>query len=642
MNVFLGSRKIRLQPAMAIGKGGEADVYDIGNGLALKIFKAPSHPDLAGLPMEQQAARARIAMHQRKLRDFPAGLPERVVGPEALATNRRSGGSVVGYAMRLIAGADLLNRYAEPRIRRRGVDGNRVSAVLRDLRRTVDAVHAAAVVIGDFNDLNVLVAGERAYLIDADSYQYGGYPCTVFSERFVDPLLCDPAESRPILVSPHTAGSDWYAFAIIAMRSLLCVGPYGGVFRPTNTRRRIAHAARPLRRITVFHPEVIYPKPALHYRVLPDDLLHYLERVFVKDLRAAFPESMLEGLRWTRCSDCGCEHARLLCPSCSGVRRTAARASLRVRGSVSAETVFRTTGQILDSQLVAGELRWLHWRDGTLFRRATTPALAGDSRRDADGLRLGEIELAPERRICCYGDGALVSEGGRVRAIGERAGEVFVADTCATHTAVETFGARRYWVQSGRLLRDGRWGPEPIGNVLAGQTRFWVGEHIGFGFYRAGSLNVAFLFDPDRPGVDDSVVLPRQRGSLLDAHCALGRDHAWFFVTEEVGGRVTARCVLVGRGGETLAAAETGAGERSWLAAPRSACAVGRFLFVATDHGIVRVERDGDALVETRRFTDTEPFVDASCRLHAGRSGLYVVARDRILRLALEQKGVTK
>jgi hypothetical protein len=57
-------------------------------------------------------------------------------------------------------------------------------------------------------------------------------------------------------------------------------------------------------------------------------------------------------------------------------------------------------------------------------------------------------------------------------------------------------------------------------------------------------------------------------------------------------------------------------------------------LFVPTDSGIVRVERDGDRLSVARTFPDTEPFVDAGSRLHAGPSGLIAVTGGRILRLA--------
>ncbi|HWN69059.1 MAG TPA: hypothetical protein VNM90_15580, partial [Haliangium sp.] len=275
MNVYLESRRIALDPASAIGQGGEAEVFDIGGGQALKIFKGPQHPDFGGSPAERDAASQRLALHQRKLPAFPAGLPERVIAPATLATERKRGGRVVGYAMRLVAGAELLARYAEPQMRAQrlgqtqghtqgqAAPGNHAVAVLRDLHATVTALHQAGVIIGDFNDSNVLVSGQRAYLIDADSFQFGSYPCTVFTERFVDPLLCDPSAAAPVLCRPYSGDSDWYAFHVLAMRTLLGVGPYGGVYRPADPARRIPQAARPLRRVTVFDREVVYPRPAL-------------------------------------------------------------------------------------------------------------------------------------------------------------------------------------------------------------------------------------------------------------------------------------------------------------------------------------------------------------------------------------------
>jgi len=43
---------MRLDPARALGKGGEAEVFEVAPGRAVKIFKAPDHPDLVGQPAE--------------------------------------------------------------------------------------------------------------------------------------------------------------------------------------------------------------------------------------------------------------------------------------------------------------------------------------------------------------------------------------------------------------------------------------------------------------------------------------------------------------------------------------------------------------------------------------------------------------
>ena len=98
VETFLAGKRIRLEPAAAIGKGGEADVYDLGDGRALKVFKTPDHPDYEGFPEQQRAAEARIALHQRKLPDYPKGLPRDVMVPQELATDAR-GARIVGFTM---------------------------------------------------------------------------------------------------------------------------------------------------------------------------------------------------------------------------------------------------------------------------------------------------------------------------------------------------------------------------------------------------------------------------------------------------------------------------------------------------------------------------------------------------------------
>ncbi|MFN7134982.1 MAG: hypothetical protein ACK4N5_23100, partial [Myxococcales bacterium] len=239
MDVYIESRRVRLDPSRAIGKGGEADVFDVGGGRALKLFKAPDHPDLDGLPDEQRAAEERLREHQRKLPAFPTGLPPRVVVPDALATDRR-GSTIHGYRMRLLDGAELLARFADPAARS-AIPDARVVAVLRDLHASVAGLHRRGVVIGDFNDLNVLVRGDEAHLIDADSFQFGPFACRVFTERFVDPRLCALASPGIMLRRPFDTDSDWYAFAVMLMQSLLFVGPYGGIHKPKGKPKLTPH-----------------------------------------------------------------------------------------------------------------------------------------------------------------------------------------------------------------------------------------------------------------------------------------------------------------------------------------------------------------------------------------------------------------
>ena len=615
MVLRVNGKTVRVSPARSIGKGGEADVYDLGGGRALKVFKDGTHPDYAGRPYEQQAARDRITEHQIKLPAFPLSLPSRVVAPDDLATG--PDGRIIGYAMRLLRGVDPLLRYADRAFRRGRFADPTVVTIFRDLHRTMEHTHRAGVVIGDFNDLNVLVAGADAHLIDADSFQFDRFPCRVFTARFVDPLLCDPAAVPLILNRPHREDSDWYAFTVMLMQCLLFVGPYGGIYHPKASAQRITHDARPLRRVTVFHPEVRYPKPAVPYAVLPDDLLHHFHLVFEKDHRGPFPLRLLETLRWTRCATCGTEHARMLCPTCAPTAPAAVKETLTIRGTVTATTIFRTRGLILCATLQGGTLRRLSYENGRFMREDGTVAFTG---------------LLPSRlRVRLLGAATVAGTSSRVLTFtAERPPAPMSVDCCGTEPAFDTTDRARYWVDNGRLLRDGAWGSEHIGDVLAGQTRFWVSPRFGFGLYRAGELSVAFVFNAAGGPLNDSVSLPPLRGELLDADCAFTEHRCWFMTATQEGGRTIHQCVVIRADGSLEAAARAEEHDGSWLGTLRGKCAAGDFLLAATDDGIVRVEPNGGRLVKTRDFPDTEPFVDAGCRLLAGNEGLYVVDQSEI------------
>jgi hypothetical protein len=618
VNVYVGGHRLALDPARSIGKGGEADVFEVG-GRALKLFKPPEHPDLAGDPDGQQAAQARLDEQQRKLRAFPAGLPDRVVAPLDLVTDR-SGRRVLGYAMRLVSGATALLRYGERSFRQGTITADAVVAIFRDLHATLTGAHNAGVVIGDFNDLNVLVSGLEAHVVDADSFQFGPFPCRVFTERFVDPLLCDPDAPRPVLVRPHGTASDWYAYAVMLMRSLLFVDPYGGVYKPRDAGAKLAPGARPLRRVTVFHPDVRYPRPALRPDVLPDDLLQHFHCVFERDLRVPFPERLLDAMAWRHCESCGLEHARASCPACTVAPTPAVREVVRVRGTVTSTRVFHTRGEIVASALEGSRLRVLVHEAGAFRREDGTVVLEGD--------RL------PGMRFRLSGARTLVGHGRKlaILAPGEAPRRMAV-DAWAGTPAFDANERHAYWIEAGRLVREGPIAPERIGDVLAGQTRFWAGPEMGFGFYRAGELHVAFVFDASGRGLNDGVALAAPRGQLVDAGCVFGAGGCWFWTTTRDAGRTIHRCSVVSARGAVLASVE--GPEGSWLADLRGACAAGGFLLVPTDEGLVRVEVEGATLRQTRLFPDTEPFVDAGCRLWAGSDGLYVVDRHEVRRLSM-------
>ncbi|ADO68382.1 hypothetical protein [Stigmatella aurantiaca] len=622
MDVYVDGKKVRVDPSRSLGKGGEADVFDLGDGRALKLFKPPEHPDYQGLPEEQAAAQARLDEHQHKLPAFPRVLPARVVVPQTLATDRR-GRRILGYAMRKLEGTEPLRRFSDPVFRRAGALAGQAVEVLCGLHRTLNAVHGAGVVVGDFNDLNVLMAGADAYLIDADSFQFQGFLSSVFTERFLDPLRLTGTGASAL--SPGRAASpdsDWYAFTVALMQSLLCVGPYGGIHRPKAPSPRATAAARLHQRLTVFHPEVQYPKPAFPLHTLPDELLHQLHRVFAEDARGPFPLPLLEGLRFTACASCGLEHARAACAACRPSASATVTPVTASRGQVTASRLFTSRGVLVHACGEEGVLRWLSHEEG-VYRRE-------------DGRAVLQAPLDPSLHWALQGEVTLVGRGGEwvVLAPG-RAPERLGVDVPEGRPAFAANLRHRYWAHSGGLWRDGALGPERIGDVLEGQTRLFVGPRFGLGFHRAGNLRGAFVFDAEHPGLKDGLALPWPAGKLVDVECLFEGQNAWLFLAEESGGRTVHHCVVVGSNGDIRAQAQGVAGDGSWLGSLRGKCALGDVLFAAADTGLIRVELRQGRLEAVREFPDTEPFVDAGCHLFMTKHGLTVVGRQHITGLRM-------
>ena len=312
--VWIDGAKIALVPRMLLAQGGEAEVYDLGDGRVVKWWKPADHPDFDGLADAQDTARKRLAEAPAKLRALPGKLGSAVVAPCGFALAGKKSTQVVGYLMPKIAGVPL-HSYGEPKWRRdHPIAGAELVCALLALHDAITELHRAHVVIGDCNDLNVLVDGPRVHLIDVDSYQFGGYACPMFSERFVDPRLCQAQQLVP--VAPHDEASDWFAFAVMAFRSLLGVGPWGGVHQPANPAQRISPLQRALRRLSVYAADVLYPRAARSLAILPDELTAAFQAIFERDLRAPFPRIELERLRLRACSTCGEEHGRVRCPAC--------------------------------------------------------------------------------------------------------------------------------------------------------------------------------------------------------------------------------------------------------------------------------------------------------------------------------------
>ncbi|MFZ1301316.1 MAG: hypothetical protein WAQ27_01915 [Candidatus Microsaccharimonas sp.] len=617
-SVVLNGKTVRLQAGDLIGKGGEADIYKLDANTVLKLFKRSNDPDYTGDVGAQQGAEQRIKEQQLKLPAFPKNLPVEVVAPLALAYSK-AGGEVVGYAMPYVSNMEVLMRLSDRQYRETsGIDGNQVVDTFKELHRVFGEIHRSAVV-GDVNDLNVLVNATGLKIVDADSMQFGGFYCHTFTNRFVDPLLCEP--NRLILAKPHNKDSDWYAYFTMLLQSLLYVGPYGGVHRP-KTGKRLQHDARVLARLTVLDSNVLYPKPALPLAVLPDELLGYLEKVYQKDQRGEFPLQYLNNLRWTACTNCGATHARATCPICAtgaGYVKTV----MTVRGTVTAERVFRTSGRLLYVTSQGGKIRYLYYENGGFYRETGRKVLSG--------------ELDPKLRFRIQGAKTLIGKGETIFVLdGDGNQEPRLSTDVYRYTlpVFDANGRHTFWVNGNQLVKDGRFGSEFIGEVLPHQTLVWAGEDRGFGFFQAGQLIRAFLFGAQTGGFNDRVEITSLPGQLIDATCVFGKEYTWMFATVQDQGALLHKCMVIDAQGKLIGEVTATDGDDSWLGAGiRGNLAVGAFLYVATDDGIARIGVDAGQVFLEKQFPDTEPFVDSHTQLVQGQEGIYAVTHNRAITL---------
>jgi H/ACA ribonucleoprotein complex subunit 3 len=533
------------------------------------------------------------------------------VAPVSLATNAAKK-RILGYTMPFLSNTEPIIRFGEKSFREAGVTDETVVRIFRSLRDTVQALHQKGVVIGDFNDLNVLVKVEEPFIIDADSMQFGKFFCRVFTGKFVDPVLCDPSASSPLLAKPHNEMSDWYAYLVMLMQSLLFVGPYGGVYKPQKSQR-VSHDARPLHRITVWNPEVRYPKPAKPLERLPDTMIDFLRTTFEKDKRGIPPASLLDSLQFD--SD-----GNLLVAVKIAVTPTIVKEI--VVGRVRAEKVFETTGRIVFAAYQGGKLRWLYYQDGQYKRE--------------DGSVVVKGPLFPNIRFRISGEKTVIAQGGQALVFtpGASNPEVLAVDTLVGQLPlIDAIEQSVLFVSGGELKKTMQLGTgyaETIGTVLPNQTLFWTSEKLGFGFYRAGQLARYFVFDPRYRGLNDSVELPAIAGQLIDSTCFFGKELAWFFMAVRQGSQAINQCFLIDSKGKVVASAKAQEGDGSWLGSIRGKCAIANFLLAATDDGIQRVQTQGSQIVVAKEFPDASRVVDADSHLFPGNSGLSAVSRQTI------------
>lgn len=611
MTYIIGGKKVSFKPIDSIGKGGEADVYNFGN-YAAKIFKDANHPDivnpvLGGITPEfaKKCVEDKLKEMQTKLLAFPKNMPSNVVRPVELIYNNNS--IIVGYTMNKIMPSDQLAKYSEVKFRKNAnIADDDVVKIHFNIFTSLNEIHKVAVV-GDFNYLNVLVKNKDAYFIDADSMQYGNYYCQMFTEKFVDPLLCD---KDMILTKHHNINSDWYAFAVMLFQSLLYIHPYGGVYNPADPRKNVPQHKRPFHKISVFSPDVIIPKQAQPLDILSKSLKEYFYTIFNEGNREVFPVDFLIGDHWRQ--------GYVIIP----VKVTKVE---QIFGDVIITHVFKTDGVILDVGISNKKITWLYHEDGKFYRNNKEFVM--------DGVLNSNINYK------INGNNTIFNMGQRIiTTIPGKSPNIKDIDVVGQIASFDANSSTRVWVANGVLNKDGKFGmdyPEQIGQVLANQSLIWIGENNkGFGFYCAGHLTRAFMFNTTKNRINDNCDVPKfGDGQIINTDCKFG-NYTYFMTTVVENGKEINKCFVYNDNGVIIATALAENGENVWLGRIFGKAVVKNILLSAMDDGIQVIEVKDGTIKVVKEYKNID-VIDRNSNLEVTDDGLYVINTSEVLKLQI-------
>jgi hypothetical protein len=485
--IYINRQTITLDAAHLIQSGGEGMVFGVGE-TAVKLYHQPQPHHIAKLRHWLDSG-----LNQR--------LPPGVMGPLALAADKQ--GQVIGFQMaRLPAASFPIKKLANPAFcRQQGIATPDIIALFRQLHATLASLHQLGIVVGDLNDHNIyLIASPNQPLsaawLDVDSYQIAHFPCPVAMELFLDPQLYGVGDfgQRPYF----TPATDWYAFFVLLVRSLLGVHPYGGVHKQHKTL-----AARAQAGVSILHPDVVYPATAVPAATLPTDLRHHLQTVFEQGQRPLFPVTLLTGYTQkahTAAPPPPPDSAACLLTTVGFIE------TVRVMGNGRLRAIVREDEQIRLVELgVGGVLREMDLFNG---RPGYRFALFGDvlavNPPDSGQLLLLDVAAQQPRKMQML------------------ATEMFGDTAVFAASAHHLYRIAGNWIMRG-VVQRGLYVEEAIATAHRRQTQFWASPHDSTlaGYHRVLAENRYFLLH-DTTAYDVPIPALAPGESVLETAVAFG------------------------------------------------------------------------------------------------------------------------
>lgn len=615
---FIDHVPVQLDPAEFIQSGGEGMVFGWGDRV-VKLYhqadagRAAKVGDLIGLADK---------------------LPTNVLGPHQLAWD--DAGQLVGVVMaRLPASSQPLKQLANLRYcLAAGLDIPHILPLLQDIHHTLNCLHGLGIVVGDLNDHNLYfdpAAGRLAsFWIDVDSYQFGGSPCPVAMESFLDPALYGVQDfSQKPYFTPRT---DWYAYWVLLVKSLLGVHPYGGVHHKYKTLRARAAAA-----VSILASDVTYPPSARPPESLPDALLHQLHLVFEKGERHPLDTRLLDHYAATlhTCGDCGLTYSgqRRGCPRCR--RQTPVLLPAIQQGALHIRRLLQVDGHLVYVAPLAEGRIVVITRSGREYRLI----------RAGVGGKLDEMTLFTGRAGYRFGyfDHYLVVNPAGSRQLlvldisGNLPRRVALVETAAfrDEAVFATTAHHLYRIAGGYILRgrvqNGSLLEEIVADARRDQTQLWASprHEMVAGFYRLFDQHHFFVIDPK--GATREIHLPATTTgeSFIDVAVQVGDQAIAFLLQIGRGGQVGSRYLVTDGRGRLLYQWEHTAGEGVHYETLAGRTLVNTTLLHPTDDGILKENERG-----LTQLADSAGYVAHDDALYSHPAGGVLVQRPSSLYLS--------
>ncbi|GAB4268374.1 MAG: hypothetical protein Kow0080_11250 [Candidatus Promineifilaceae bacterium] len=451
------NKPLTIEPSQLIQAGGEGMVFDLGQ-TAVKLYHHPT---------PQYAAKLHHFIHS----GLSAAMPPHVLAPIATVTDKA--GQVIGCQMaKLPAGSLSMKQLASPLFwKKSGFSLKTAVSLLRQIHTTLTHLHQHGLIIGDLNDHNLFfchTSGQPAtYWIDLDSAQFDTFPCPVALPAFLDPALYHVQDfSKRPYFTPQT---DWYAYAVLLVKTLLQTHPFGGTHHRHKTLQARTQAG-----ISVFHPHVTYPVMARPPHILPDEMLHYLEQVFASGRRKPPPLAMLDKYanNLVTCTDCGelFPGERPFCPYCHyRTHKPPTGQSVKVLLTVDGVILFTTLqpdGRFLVLAREGNSYKCIRLGTGGILDKITLfTGQAGYTMAASGSL----IAVNPSGRRDLL---VLQAENGQVRQVAHLETGLFRETAVFAATPRALYRLAGTWIMRG-TMQHGHYVEEAIATAHHNQTIFW-------------------------------------------------------------------------------------------------------------------------------------------------------------------------